>query len=198
MDQKKIDWQKMDGLIPAVVQDQKTKSVLMLGYMSPESWSQTLEDGFVTFWSRSKQRLWKKGETSGNTLKLSDWKLDCDGDTLLLSVDPAGPVCHTGDTTCFGNDHGRFLDALESLVHQRVADRPKGSYTTNLLEAGLQKIGQKVGEEGLETALEAASGSDERLISESADLVYHLIVLLQARGLSMSEVEQELERRHRS
>lgn len=113
MYQKNIDWQKMDGLALVIVQDQKTKSVLMLGYMSPESWFQTLKDGFMTFWSRSKQRRWKKGETSGNTLKLVDWKLDCDGDTLLLSVQPQGPVCHTGDRTCFGNNHGRFLDELE-------------------------------------------------------------------------------------
>ncbi|MEQ9105801.1 MAG: bifunctional phosphoribosyl-AMP cyclohydrolase/phosphoribosyl-ATP diphosphatase HisIE [Rhodothermales bacterium] len=188
------------GLIPAVVQDFKTNRVLMLAWMSEESLQVTRTSGHVTFFSRSRQQLWEKGETSGNTLCVEELRLDCDGDTLLVKVHPMGPTCHTGADTCWEEDNHsieHFIPTLERIIDLRaeVADT-ESSYTSRLLKAGPKKIAQKVGEEGVEVALEGATGNEERLLEESADLMYHLLVLLKASGLSFKDVEQVLASRH--
>lgn len=204
-----LAWAKQDGLLPAIVQDAATHSVLMLGYMNREALQQTLATRRVTFWSRSKARLWTKGEQSGHWLDLVSIEADCDHDTLLLQVRPNGPTCHLGRASCFEhaapavNDRGKdttgdmdFLDTLDTLVQQRERERPAGSYTTRLFEGGIRRIAQKVGEEGVETSLAGVAQDDEALLGEAADLVFHLIVLLRARGLSLRDAVRVLERRH--
>ncbi len=191
-----LDWDKVGGLMPAIVQDAATLRMLMLGYMDRAALENTLQGGKVTFFSRSKQRLWVKGETSGNHLELVEIRTDCDADTLLVTARPQGPTCHTGSTSCFGDAPGQFLGALDALVAQRECERPVGSYTTTLFEKGKRRIAQKVGEEGVETALAGVAQGDEELLGESADLLFHLIVLLRARGLSLADAVAVLEQRH--
>lgn len=187
-----LAWDKQDGLLPAIVQDAKTLRVLMLGYMDREALAVTLGTGFVTFYSRSKQRLWKKGETSGDVLQLIAIETDCDSDTLLLQAHPAGPTCHLGRTSCFPDAPGDGLAELDALIAQRAQDRPEGSYTTKLFESGVRRIAQKVGEEGVETALAAVAQDEEALLGEAADLLYHLTVLLHARGVSLADARRVL------
>jgi phosphoribosyl-ATP pyrophosphohydrolase/phosphoribosyl-AMP cyclohydrolase len=197
-----LDFGKGDGLLPAVVQDAESGAVLMLGYMNRDALRATFERQRVVFFSRSKNRLWEKGETSGHTLDLVEIRTDCDRDTLLVSARPRGPVCHTGTATCFGDDktsHAErlaFLGALEGVIEKRIADRPEGSYTARLYAQGAKRIAQKVGEEGLEVALAAVAEPDDKVISESADLIFHLLVLLKSRGVSLERVARELEARH--
>ncbi len=195
-DSTALDWDKVGGLMPAIVQDAATLRVLMLGYMDKAALENTLQVGKVTFFSRSKQRLWVKGETSGNHLEVVDIRADCDADTLLITARPQGPTCHTGSTSCFGAAPGQFLGALDALVAQRERERPAGSYTTTLFDKGTRRIAQKVGEEGVETALAGVAQGDEALLGESADLLFHLIVLLRARGLSLGDAVAVLEQRH--
>jgi phosphoribosyl-ATP pyrophosphohydrolase/phosphoribosyl-AMP cyclohydrolase len=202
-DFSRLDWSKGDGLLPAIVQHWLTGEVLMLGYMNADALAHTLSSGQVTFFSRSKQRLWTKGESSGHVLALKSARIDCDGDTLLLQAEPQGPTCHLGTSSCFGERADvapplGFLATLDRLVEQRAADRPAGSYTTRLFEDGIRRIAQKVGEEGVETALAAVVQDDEALLGEAADLVFHLMVALRARGLSTSDVCRVLEARHQS
>ncbi|MGF6492842.1 phosphoribosyl-ATP pyrophosphohydrolase/phosphoribosyl-AMP cyclohydrolase [Luteibacter sp. 621] len=194
------DFAKGDGLVPAIVQHARTGEVLMLGYMDEAALAKTRETGLVTFFSRSKQRLWTKGETSGDTLALVDLKIDCDADTLLVRALPAGPTCHTGTTSCFGDDVVPalgFLAELNALVASRHAERPEGSYTTKLFEGGIRRMAQKVGEEGVETALAAVAEDDDALLGEAADLVFHLMVVLRARGIGFEQVVEKLVSRHR-
>jgi phosphoribosyl-ATP pyrophosphohydrolase/phosphoribosyl-AMP cyclohydrolase len=190
-----LAWDKQGGLLPAIVQDADSLRVLMLGYMSSEALAATLASGRVTFFSRSRQRLWTKGESSGHVLALVSLEADCDADTLLVRARPAGPTCHTGATSCFAGAQGDPVAALDAVVATRVADAPAGSYTRRLLDAGIARIAQKVGEEGVETALAAVTADDASLRGEAADLVYHLLVLLRARGLSWADVGAELARR---
>ena len=197
------DWDKGDGLLPAVVQDADRGTVLMLGYMNRDALAQTERTGRVTFWSRSKARLWTKGETSGHVLELVAIALDCDRDTLLVLARPQGPVCHRNTPTCFGESPPRaaaerigLLPALERLIDARLATRPEGSYTARLAAAGPLRIAQKVGEEGLELALAAAAQGDAQVLEEAADLVYHALVLLRSRDLRLEQVVTVLETRH--
>jgi phosphoribosyl-ATP pyrophosphohydrolase/phosphoribosyl-AMP cyclohydrolase len=195
---------KGDGLLPGVVQDAKTGAVLMLGYLNREALEETLKRGRVVFFSRSRQRLWEKGETSGNTLNLVSVVADCDNDSLLLRVDPVGPTCHRDTPTCFGDgqpplaDGLPFLARLEAIIEQRIAENPEGSYTAKLYGQGLKRMAQKVGEEGVEVALAAQTGDKAELASESADLLFHLALLLRARDLSLDAVAAELAARHRA
>ncbi len=191
-----LAWDKQDGLLPAVVQDADTLRVLMLGYMNREALEMTLACRHVTFYSRSKGRLWTKGERSGHVLKLVSIETDCDADTLLIQAHPQGPTCHLQRTSCFPAAPGSFLGDLDTLIAQRERERPIGSYTTTLFEGGIRHIAQKVGEEGVETALAAVAQEDSDLLGESADLIYHLLVLLRARGLSLTQVEELLRQRH--
>ena len=194
-----LDWSKGDGLLPAIVQHALTGEVLMLGYMNAEALQATQRTGRVTFFSRSKQRLWTKGESSGHVLALASIRVDCDADTLLVAAIPHGPTCHTGTSSCFGQSVRPplgFLAELDALVAQRHAERPEGSYTTKLFEGGVRRIAQKVGEEGVETALAGAAQGDEELLGEAADLVFHLTVLLRSRGLSLADVANLLAARH--
>ena len=191
-----LAWDKQGGLLPAIVQDADTLRVLMLGYMDREALDTTLARGLVTFYSRSRHGLWTKGESSGNVLELLDLRADCDGDTLLVRARPAGPTCHLGRASCFPDAPGDFLRELDALVAARARERPAGSYTTRLFEAGVRAIAQKVGEEGVETALAAVDQDDAALTGEAADLVYHLLVLLQARGLRLEDVAATLRARH--
>lgn len=198
----RLDFAKGGGLVPAIVQHASTGAVLMLGYMSAESLRTTLERRRVVFYSRSKQRLWEKGETSGHTLELDRIRPDCDADTLLVTAWPRGPACHTGMRTCFGDEPVTageplaFLATLERIIAQRSAERPEGSYTARLLAEGPRRIAQKVGEEGVEVALAAVAEGDAALTGEAADLLYHLLVLLASRRLPLASVMAELERRH--
>ncbi|HHW4679169.1 MAG TPA: bifunctional phosphoribosyl-AMP cyclohydrolase/phosphoribosyl-ATP diphosphatase HisIE [Xylella sp.] len=192
-----LDWAKGDGLLPVIVQDADTLRVLMLGYMNSEALEVTQRSRRVTFYSRSKQRLWTKGERSGHVLNLVAIDVDCDTDTLLVQARPHGPTCHLGRTSCFPSAPGQFLGELDALVEERERERPQDSYTTVLFEKGIQRIAQKVGEEGVETALAGVVQADDVLLGESADLLYHLIVLLRARGLSLADVVTVLETRHR-
>lgn len=192
----RLAWDKQDGLLPAVVQDADTLRVLMLGYMNREALEMTLACRHVTFFSRSKGRLWTKGERSGHVLKLVSIETDCDADTLLIQAHPQGPTCHLQRTSCFPDAPGSFLGDLDALIAQRERERPVGSYTTRLFEGGIRRIAQKVGEEGVETALAAVAQEDSDLLGESADLIYHLLVLLRARGLSLGELEKLLRQRH--
>ena len=195
-----LDWPKMDGLIPAIVQDAATGEVLMLGYMDRAALGATLADKMVTFHSRSKAALWRKGETSGNVLDLVEVRMDCDRDALLVLATPRGPTCHTGTTSCFG-DQGApgvgFIGELERVIQSRATADPATSYTAKLLAEGPARAAQKVGEEGVETALAGRCGDDAELISEAADLVYHLTVLLKARGLAWSDITADLQTRHK-
>lgn len=197
----RIDWNKVDGLIPAIVQDFSSSQVLMMGYMNQDALNKTFSTGQVTFYSRTKQRLWTKGETSGNVLQLKNAALDCDNDTLLVKVNPIGPTCHTGTTTCWDGDRQEesqmvWLHQLEQLLAARKSADPESSYTASLYHRGTKRISQKVGEEGVEVALAATSGDKAELICESADLIYHLLVLLQDQGLSFSDVIDKLKERH--
>jgi phosphoribosyl-ATP pyrophosphohydrolase/phosphoribosyl-AMP cyclohydrolase len=198
-DSNSIDWAKMQNLVPAIVQDAETGVVLMLAYMSPEALAKTLESGWVTFYSRSKQTLWTKGETSGNKMKLVNIMLDCDQDTLLVLVNPLGPACHTGTETCFG-ESGRgdwaFVAELEQVIRTRKIANPETSYTARLFQEGIKRIAQKVGEEGVEIALAAMGNDQVELTNESADLLFHLLVLLQAKGLKLADVVKVLKARH--
>lgn len=194
------DFDKMsDGLVPAIVQDAQTAAVLMLGYMNAAALQQTQETGLVTFFSRSKQRLWTKGEESGNVLRLRSIALDCDNDTLLIQAEPAGPVCHTGADTCWNqpNVAPDFLHQLENIILERRATAPEGSYTAQLFASGIAKMAQKVGEEAVETVIEALGNDRERLLNESADLLYHLLVLFAAKEIRLNDVENVLLSRHK-
>ncbi len=199
IDAGQLDWAKGDGLLPAIVQHWQSGEVLMLGYMNAEALAETQRSGHVTFHSRSKNRLWTKGESSGHVLQLKSIRVDCDADTLLVQADPHGPTCHTGTSSCFDNAVRSplgFLAELDTLVAQRHADRPEGSYTTSLFEGGIRRMAQKVGEEGVETALAAVAQDDAELLGEAADLIFHLTVVLRARGLSLGDVAGLLAERH--
>ena len=194
-----MDFEKLNGIIPAIIQDSKTDRVLMLGFMNPEALKKTKDEGKVTFFSRTKQRLWTKGEESGNFLHVDEILEDCDNDTLLIRVRPEGPVCHTGNDTCFNQENLgglAFLSRLQALIHQRKEEMPENSYTTSLFEAGINKIAQKVGEEAVELVIEAKDTNDDLLLGEAADLVYHLMVLLSARNYGLNDVAGILEQRH--
>ena len=194
-----IDFEKMGGLVPAIIQDAETRQVLMLGFMNEEAYQKTVETKKVTFWSRTRNCLWTKGETSGNFLNLVDIKIDCDNDTLLVKANPDGPTCHTGTDTCWGEENDMnpilFLTELQDFINKRHEEMPEGSYTTKLFRDGINRIAQKVGEEALETVIEATSGGD-KLTYEASDLLYHLIVLLTAKGLRIEDVVRELQQRH--
>ena len=191
------DWDKGDGLLPAIVQDARTLRVLMLGYMDRAALAATLSSRRVTFFSRSKGRLWTKGESSGHFLELASIDLDCDRDTLLVQAHPNGPTCHLQRESCFPAARGSTLAELSALVERRAAERPEGSYTTKLFDGGIRRIAQKVGEEGVETALAAVAEDDDALLGEGADLLFHLLVLLRARGLGLADVEAKLRTRRR-
>ncbi len=196
-----LDFAKMQGLIPAVIQDEATGKVLMLGFMNEEAYNKTVESGLVTFFSRTKNRLWTKGEESGNHLVVKEVIPDCDRDTLLIKATPKGPVCHTGSDTCFDEvNAGRdlqFLGYLQDLIDQRKSEMPEGSYTTRLFNKGINKIAQKVGEEAVELVIEAMDNNDVLFLNEAADLVYHLLVLLSARNYGLHDVVKILEERHK-
>jgi phosphoribosyl-AMP cyclohydrolase / phosphoribosyl-ATP pyrophosphohydrolase len=198
---EQLDWKKSDGLLPAIIQHWRSGAVLMLGYMNREALLQTLQSGKVTFWSRTKQRLWCKGETSGNYLEFKSAHPDCDADAILILAEPRGPTCHRGTATCFGDEAVPelcVLSDLEDLIAQRDRDRPADSYTTRLFESGIRRIAQKVGEEGVETALAAVAQDDASIASEAADLIYHLLILLRARGVGLGDVTEVLKSRRRS
>lgn len=196
MEIEQLAWAKQGGLLPVIVQDAATLRVLMLGYMDRAAVQATLETGQVTFFSRSRQRLWVKGETSGNVLELVAIDIDCDRDTLLVQARPRGPTCHLDRCSCFADAPGNFLAELDALVAQRERERPPGSYTTRLFDGGVRVIAQKVGEEGVETALAAVVQDDAALAGEAADLLFHLQVLLRARGLSLTDAVAVLRQRH--
>lgn len=195
-----IDFEKMNGLVPAIIQDSVTRNVLMLGYMNEEAYQKTLSTGRVTFYSRSRGCLWTKGETSGNYLEFVSVKVDCDGDALLVRAIPHGPTCHKGTDTCWGETNKRnsldFLSELQDFINKRHEEMPEGSYTTSLFKDGTNRMAQKVGEEALEAVIEAVGGTDERLIYECSDMIYHLIVLLTSKGLRIEDVAAELAERH--
>ena len=187
-----------DGLLPVIVQDDVTLRVLMLGYMNREAFERTQAEGRVTFYSRTRQRLWTKGETSGNYLLVKDMYADCDGDTLLIKATPIGPTCHRGTTSCFDTPESEgFVRHLQSVVQQRHREMPEGSYTTKLFIKGVKKIAQKVGEEAVESVVEAVDGNRDRFIYEAADMIYHLLVLMEQMGCSIEDMERELALRHR-
>ena len=195
-----LNFDKMGGLLPAIIQDAHTKNVLMLGFMNEEAYRKTVETGKVTFFSRSKQRLWTKGETSGNLLHVVSIKADCDNDSLLIKVHPDGPVCHTGTDTCWGEKNEAdicFLSYLQDFIEKRHQEMPEKSYTTSLFKSGVNRMAQKVGEEAVETVIEATNGTDERLIYEASDLSYHLIVLLTSKGMRIEDLARELQKRHK-
>ena len=195
-----IDFEKSGGLVPAIIQDSRTKTVLMLGYMNKEAFDRTMETGKVTFYSRSRQCLWTKGETSGNFLTLVDAKVDCDNDTLLIKAIPSGPTCHTGTDTCWGENNEvnplLFLTYLQDFINKRHEEMPEASYTTSLSKDGLNRMAQQVGEEALAAVIEAVNGTNERLVYEGSDMLYHLIVLLTAKGLRIEDLAAELQVRH--
>jgi len=197
-----VDFDKGDGLVPAIVQDADTGAVLMLAYMNREALEETLARKRAVFYSRSKQRLWEKGETTGHTLDVVDVAVDCDADTLLITARPRGPACHNGTLTCFGDESRAaatsiaFLAKLEAVIAQRATEQPDASYTAKLLAKGINKVAQKVGEEGVETALAGVNEADDKLVAESADLLFHLMVLLRARNVPLATVVAELEKRH--
>ena len=199
----KIDFEKMGGLVPAIIQDADTRQVLMLGFMNEEAYQKTQATGHVTFWSRTRNCLWTKGETSGHFLNLVDMKVDCDNDTLLVRVNPVGPTCHTGTDTCWGEENNvqqssalQFLSELQDFIYRRKEEMPEGSYTTSLFNKGINKIAQKVGEEALETVIEATNGTSDHLVYEASDLLYHLLVMLTEKGLRIEDVANELHKRH--
>ena len=206
----KLDFDKMEGLVPVIVQDAQTLVVLMLGFMNEEAYNKTVETGKVTFFSRTKKRLWTKGETSGNFLNVVSMKVDCDNDTLLIRVHPVGPVCHTGTDTCWGEKNEPihcpaktegenpllFLSELQNFIEERHRQMPEGSYTTSLFRDGLNRMAQKVGEEALELVIEAVNGTNERMIYEGSDMLYHLLVLMTSKGLRIEQMAEELMERH--
>ena len=208
MKESTLDFEKMGGLVPAIIQDADTRNVLMLGFMNREAYEKTLATGKVTFWSRTRETLWTKGETSGNFLDLVSIAEDCDHDTLLVKVHPHGPTCHTGTDTCWGeknnalhgssfnNESLSFLSELQDFIEKRHEEMPEGSYTTRLFTDGGNKMAQKVGEEALETVIEATNGTNDKLIYEAADMLYHLEVLLTSKGLRIEDIATELQRRH--
>lgn len=198
----KLDFSKLgNGLIPAIIQDNTTNKVLMLGFMNEEAYQKTVKEGRVTFFSRTKKRLWTKGEVSGNFLNVVSITEDCDQDTLLIKANPVGPVCHTGADTCFNEknqeDDLYFLKFLQDFIDRRKAEMPEGSYTTSLFNSGTRRMAQKVGEEAVETVIGAMANDDENFIYESADLVYHLIVLLTSKGYRIEDIARELKKRHK-
>ena len=191
----------LDGLVPVIAQDAHDGTILMLAWANKEALEETLRTGFGTYFSRSRQKLWRKGEESGNFLHVVSIKADCDNDTLLIQVNPVGPVCHTGTDTCWGEKNEEpvmFLKVLQDFIDKRHEEMPEGSYTTSLFESGINKIAQKVGEEAVETVIEATNGTDERLIYEGADLIYHMIVLLTSKGYRLEDLARELQERHSS
>ncbi len=191
-----IDFNKSNGLVPVIVQNASTDKVLMLGYMNSEAYQQTVESKEVTFYSRSKQRLWKKGESSGNTLDVVSISIDCDNDTLLIKAKPNGPTCHTGQETCFADDSAKgFIYELERTISQRIDDNDPDSYTNKLFQRGINKVAQKVGEEAVELVIEAKDNNDELFLNEAADLMYHTLILLKAKGFAMKDVERILKER---
>ena len=195
-----LDYNKMGGLVPAIIQDSVTGKVLMLGFMNEEALATTQETGKVTFFSRTKKRLWTKGERSGNFLLVESIKSDCDRDTLLIKVKPTGPVCHTGSDTCFEEKNEAdimFLKYLQDFITKRYEKMPEGSYTTSLFNKGINRMAQKVGEEAVETVIEATNGTGDRLIYEASDLIYHLIVLLTSKGYGIEDLARELRKRHK-
>ena len=194
-----LDFDKLGGLIPAIIQDARTKNVLMLGFMNREAYEKTLELKKVTFFSRTRNRLWTKGEQSGNFLNVISIEADCDRDTLLIKAIPDGPVCHTGSATCFNDDNSygiQFLTELQDFIIKRHQEMPEGSYTTSLFESGINRMAQKVGEEAVETVIEATNGTDGRMMYEASDLLYHLIVLLTAKGRRIEDLAEALCQRH--
>ncbi|RIH66850.1 bifunctional phosphoribosyl-AMP cyclohydrolase/phosphoribosyl-ATP diphosphatase HisIE [Mariniphaga sediminis] len=198
---EQIDFNKLNGLVPAVIQDNSTQKVLMVGFMNKEALQKTTETGKVTFFSRTKNRLWTKGEESGNFLNVVSILVDCDKDTLLVKANPVGPVCHTGADTCFSETNKeadiQFLEYLQSFIDKRKQEMPEGSYTTSLFQKGTSKISQKVGEEAVETIIGAMANDDENFIYEAGDLIYHLIVLLTHKGYRLEDVVKELKKRHK-
>jgi phosphoribosyl-ATP pyrophosphohydrolase/phosphoribosyl-AMP cyclohydrolase len=202
LDFASIDFGKGNGLVPAIVQDADTGAVLMMAYMSKEALEQTLARGRAVFFSRSKQRLWEKGETTGHTLDVVDIALDCDNDTLLVTARPRGPACHNGTLTCFGDEPRSaatriaFLAKLEGVIERRATEKPEASYTARLLEKGIARVAQKVGEEGVELALAGAAQGEDKVVEEAADLLFHMLVLLRARGVTLDQVVRQLEMRH--
>lgn len=195
-----LDFEKMGGLVPAIIQDSVTQKVLMLGFMNEEALHKTVDTGKVTFFSRTKGRLWTKGEQSGNFLYVKSIRQDCDHDTLLIKAEPCGPVCHTGADTCFGEkneDDFLFIQYLQDFIEKRKNEMPEGSYTTTLFRSGVNRMAQKVGEEAVETVIEATNGTDDRLIYEASDLLYHLIVLLTSKGYRIEDLARELKKRHK-
>lgn len=195
-----LDFNKLGGLVPAIIQDAQTNVVLMLGFMNEEAYQKTVATKQVTFYSRTKQRLWTKGETSGNFLNVVNILVDCDNDTLLIKANPVGPACHTGAETCFGEankDGIQFLQYLQEFITRRFVEKPEGSYTTSLFEKGVNRMAQKVGEEAVETVIEATNGTDDNFIYEASDLIYHLIVLLTSKGYSLETLARELKKRHK-
>ncbi len=194
----KINFTKLDGLVPCIIQDAKTQRVLMLGFMNEEAYEKTIADKRITFYSRTKKRLWTKGETSGNFLELVDIKLDCDQDTLLIKVNPTGPVCHTGADTCFNETNNTWtIKSLEEIIRQRKQNPVAGSYTNKLLDSGINKVAQKVGEEAVELVIESKDTNNELFLNEAADLMYHYLVLLAAKEFSLTDVETVLKERHK-
>lgn len=197
MNEVKINFDKLDGLVPCIIQDATTNKVLMLGFMNEEAYQKTLNEKTVTFFSRTRQRLWTKGESSGNSLELVSITADCDQDTLLIKVNPKGPTCHTGADTCFNEKNKQWnLQVLENIINNRKANPVKNSYTTSLFEAGINKIAQKVGEESVELIIEAKDQDQELFLNEAADLMYHYLVLLAAKGVSLNDVTELLKSRH--
>lgn len=195
-----INFKKMGGLVPAIVQDNVTRRVLMLGFMNKEAYDKTVELGKVTFFSRTKNRLWTKGEESGNFLNVIEILSDCDNDTLLIKAHPTGPVCHTGADTCWNEENNvdiNFLTYLQDFIEKRFKEMPEGSYTTSLFQSGINRMAQKVGEEAVETVIEATNGTDDRLIYEASDMIYHLIVLLTSKGYRIEDLARELVKRHK-
>ncbi|MCQ2066294.1 MAG: bifunctional phosphoribosyl-AMP cyclohydrolase/phosphoribosyl-ATP diphosphatase HisIE [Bacteroidaceae bacterium] len=195
-----IDFEKMGGLVPAIIQDSVTGKVLMLGFMNREAYGITVKTGKVTFYSRTRQKLWTKGEESGHFLDVVSILNDCDGDTLLIKAKPNGPVCHTGADTCWGESNTAdlsFLTYLQDFICKRYEEQPASSYTTSLFRSGINRMAQKIGEEAVETVIEATNGTDDRLIYEASDLIYHLIVLLTAKGHRIEEIAAELQKRHK-
>ncbi len=196
-----LDFQKMGGLIPAIVQDDNTNKVLMLGFMNEEAYETTKQTGKVTLFSRSKNRVWTKGETTGNTLQVVNILVDCNCDALLVKAIPAGPVCHTGTDTCFGEKNSEdilFLKYLQNFIERNRQEMPEGTYTTTLFQKGVNRMAQKVGEEAVETVIEATNGTEEGFIYEASDLIYHLMVLLTSKGLTLGDLAKELKKRHKA
>jgi phosphoribosyl-AMP cyclohydrolase / phosphoribosyl-ATP pyrophosphohydrolase len=193
-----IDFSKGSGLVPVVIQDNNTLQVLMVGYMNEEAFEKTRKEKKVTFYSRSKNRLWTKGETSGNFLNVKDIKSDCDYDSVLIKVDPAGPVCHTGSTSCFGDETAKgFIYRLEQIINQRIDNDTNDSYTNKLYKKGINKVAQKVGEEAVELIIEAKDDNRDLFKNEAADLLYHLLILLKSKGISLEDIEEVLKSRHK-